>query len=193
MPDVWTAFQVAAPCCDGALSEAERRSLAGFEPATRAGMVAARLAARALFARVGLGGVDLPRVEGRAPEWPAGWHGSLAHCSRTGAAAIAPAALRGVGIDIEAATDIDDATLAVFATEAEQEACGDDRERRLVLFCAKEAAYKAFRCREERWLDPQEIAVADDFASARVGRAPPILLARIATIEGHVVIAARWP
>jgi len=193
-PYLRAGFHIAGPEDEVAVSEVEWRSLCDFDEGVRSGMVAARVAARALFARVGLNGVELPRIANRAPKWPSGWTGALSHCGRTGAAAISPArSSQGIGIDIEAFTDIDDATLAVFANAAEREMCGDDRMRRLAIFCGKEAAYKAFRCLNDRWLDPHDIEISQDFANAHIAGCRPIQIVRLDALPGHLAMVALWP
>lgn len=177
---------------EAGLAIVEWASLAPFAPMVRDGMIAARHAARRLFRYAGLrDAVALPRRDGLAPRWPAGWHGSLAHCGPQGVATIArDGDVRGVGIDIERATLLDDATLAVFAREEERCWAGAAQDRRLHLFCAKEAAYKAFRCQSDAWRDPHDIAVAADLSHAVIADGPTVALTRLDLVADAVVMLA---
>lgn len=192
-PWLHTGFHIAGPNDDLLLSDAELHSFSGFAETVRRGMVAARVAARKLFAEVGIYNVEFPRVPNRAPTWPREWYGSLSHCGCVGAAAISPTnASQGVGIDIEALTDIDEATFEVYATFSERHLCGDDHMKRIALFCGKEAAYKAFRCCFEHWLDPHDIKISKDFGKAQIDGYRPIVLSRLETLPGHVAMVAVW-
>ena len=89
------------------LTPAEALSLQRCALASRRQAAAARVAARALLAAAGQPAWDLPRRNGLAPRWPAGFVGSLAHCDSHAAAVLAPAhRFAAVGIDIEPAAPL---------------------------------------------------------------------------------------
>jgi 4'-phosphopantetheinyl transferase EntD len=106
---------------------------------------AARIVAKTLLAKLGASPeVELPRSASRAPVWPPGYVGSLAHDDEYAAAAVAPAhALRGVGIDIEPALPLPEDLLGTIATHNERKQINGDLVLARLLFCIKEAAYKA--------------------------------------------------
>lgn len=103
---------------------------------------AGRRVARAALARMGMPEVEIGS-SGHRPTWPAGAVGSIAH---TGALAAAAAGsnevFQGLGLDLESET-------AVSPRVAGRVLTGDERawlpaaEWRTMLFCAKEAIYKA--------------------------------------------------
>ena len=103
---------------------------------------AGRRVARAALERMGMRAVAIGS-SGRRPAWPAGAVGSIAH---TGALAVAAAGsnrvFQGLGIDLESET-------AVSPRVAGRVLTGDERawlpaaEWRTMLFCAKEAVFKA--------------------------------------------------
>jgi 4'-phosphopantetheinyl transferase EntD len=104
-----------------------------------------RAAARAALASLGVDAGELP--EGPAgPVWPDGIVGSISHSAGTAVAIAARSvAHTALGIDIEREDRvIDDRVLARIATQVEQEWLSSSGGlERLMLFCAKEATYKA--------------------------------------------------
>ncbi|KQB85377.1 4'-phosphopantetheinyl transferase family protein [Corynebacterium oculi] len=93
------------------------------------------------------------------PLWPQGFTGSLAHTEGLRAAAVAPrSVVRSVGLDVEPAAALPEGVLGSIALDAERKtvqrwrAEGREWADRL-LFCAKEATYKAWFPLTQRWLD----------------------------------------
>jgi 4'-phosphopantetheinyl transferase EntD len=131
----------------------------------RPGDAAGRLADQLLrAARAGSG----LRGHGPAgePLWPAGFRGSITHCDGYIAVVVAAEAdLPCLGVDAEPAAPLPDGVLAEIALPAELRrlariATWDasvpwDR----LLFCAKEAVYKAWYPAERSWLDFADIEV----------------------------------
>jgi 4'-phosphopantetheinyl transferase EntD len=118
---------------------------------------AARLAARAALAALG-GPADaaLPRSPGRFPVWPQGFVGSLAHDETTAVAAVARRAdVAALGVDVEPAAPLPDdvAEIVLFGAERTDPALGR------LIFCAKEAAYKAINPLDGAALEYEDIAV----------------------------------
>jgi 4'-phosphopantetheinyl transferase EntD len=119
----------------------------------------------------------LPGVD-RAPRWPAGVVGSMTHCAGYRAAVVARSGeLCGVGIDAEPHATLPPAALDLVLLEEERErlrvlagehpALHWDR----IVFCAKEAVYKAWSPLTGRWLDFEDVSVtvqADGTFQARV-------------------------
>lgn len=102
---------------------------------------AGRSAARAAMVDLGLPPAAVPMAEDRAPVWPAGLCGSISHTAELCLAVVAPlGSLRGIGIDLEPATPLD-ADLRDLILRPEERHHSDLAAK--LIFCAKEAAYKA--------------------------------------------------
>jgi 4'-phosphopantetheinyl transferase EntD len=125
----------------------EATAIARAVPKRRAEFAAGRSAARAAMAEIGLPSAAIPQGGDRAPIWPAGLSGSIAHCDTCCIAAVAlkehcPA----LGVDIEPATPLDPDLVAVICTPEERTWLANEPNPGLaakVIFSAKEAVYKA--------------------------------------------------
>ncbi|MDL9936307.1 4'-phosphopantetheinyl transferase superfamily protein [Gordonia sp. ABSL1-1] len=116
----------------------------------------ARHCARQAMAQLGIEPAPILRGERGAPVWPAGVVGSLTHCDGYRGAVVAYGlGVRSLGIDAEPHAPLPDGVLdhtsiaaerAVLATRAP----GLHWDR--LLFCAKEATYKAWFPLTNRWL-----------------------------------------
>jgi 4'-phosphopantetheinyl transferase EntD len=143
--------QLRAACREIAVGDEFALTSAEFLPVSRAivsvrrASGAARIVAKALLAKLGAPpGVELPRSASRAPQWPPGFVGSLAHDHEFAVAAVAPThALRGVGIDIEPALPLPEDLIETIATPCERRQINGDLVLARLLFCIKEAVYKA--------------------------------------------------
>lgn len=123
-------------------------------------------------ARLALGALGRPPVPlvpgpGGAPRWPDGVVGSMTHC-RGGyrAAAVAPrTAARALGVDAEPHRPLRDGVLASVARPGERarlaglEGAGTAVCWDRVLFCAKEAVYKAWFPLTGVWLGFHDVEV----------------------------------
>lgn len=125
-----------------ALLPGESERVAGVAHARARAFSSGRRAAREALAAFGVRGHALTR-RGRAPEWPAGFVGSLAH-SRALAFAVVGRAERhaGVGADLEPAGRVTRRVAERVLTAGERQAL-PDAAWRTALFSAKEAVYKA--------------------------------------------------
>ena len=95
-----------------------------------------------------------------APGWPPGFVGSLSHDAEFAAALVAPTkALRSVGIDIEPSTPLSPDLIDIIATPCEQAALKDLGLDPKILFCTKEAVYKASCALDGKFLDFKDIEV----------------------------------
>jgi 4'-phosphopantetheinyl transferase EntD len=124
-----------------------------------------RHCARQALRRIGVPAVPiLPDADG-APRWPAGVVGSMTHCAGYRAAVVARSdQLRSIGIDAEphAALPAAARDLVVRAEESTRiralaESYSDLHWDR-ILFCAKEAVYKAWFPLTRRWLDFDDVS-----------------------------------
>ena len=136
-----------------------RRGLFGAEEAAivtadsrrQAEFAAGRECAHAALAA--LGAPAGPVLPGRAgePRWPAGIVGSLTHCAGYRACAVARAqTMAAIGIDAEPARPLPAGLIETVAAPAERRPLAELRLARpelpwdLLMFCAKEAVYKAW-------------------------------------------------
>jgi 4'-phosphopantetheinyl transferase EntD len=101
------------------------------------------------------------------PPWPPGTLGSITHCDGYTAAAAAPAdGLRLLGIDAEPNAALPPGVLDIVALPPEQLALRELAEWRSevswdrMLFCAKEAVYKAWFPAQRRWLGFDDVHVS---------------------------------
>ena len=142
---------------------AEAAVVAGAVEKRRTEFATVRLCAREALARLGIAATPLVPGERGAPGWPPGVVGSMTHCDGYRAAAVAPSALiAAVGIDAEPDLSLPDGVLDLVASPAEvtalPPAAGPRWDR--LLFCAKEALYKAWFPLTGRWLDFEEARVS---------------------------------
>ena len=145
-----------------ALTPAELRPLERSIDSVRRASGAARIVAKALLKQLGAApGVELPRSASRAPVWPPGFVGSLAHDDEYAAAAVASSvSLRGVGIDIEPALPLPEELLEMIATESELKQINGDLVLARLLFCMKEAVYKATHPTDGVFLGHHDVEVS---------------------------------
>ena len=153
----------------------ERPLVADAGPRRRAEFATGRECARVALSRLGAGasGTAVLRDPRGAPAWPHGVVGSIAHCAGwTGAVAgraggaLTGHGLRGIGLDAEPRVALPAGVLDVIASEPERatvtrlttEAPGIPWAT--VLFCAKEAAYKAWYPRHGEVLDHDAVQVS---------------------------------
>lgn len=122
-------------------------------------------------ARVALGELGLPPVpilkgEKGEPCWPDGVVGSLTHCTGYRGAVVGRTdAVRSVGIDAEPHDVLPDGVLNAITLEEERHEisalpAGLHWDR--ILFCAKEATYKAWFPLTKRWLGFEDAHVVFD-------------------------------
>ncbi|QSB16795.1 4'-phosphopantetheinyl transferase superfamily protein [Natronosporangium hydrolyticum] len=139
-----------------------------------------RACARAALHELGVPPAPVLPGPGRAPNWPAGVTGSMTHCDGYRAAAVAATAdLRSLGIDAEPAGPLPAGVLGLIGSRAERAQVAHlARERPEVpwdrlLFCAKEAAYKAWYPVTGQWVALADIAVEVGPEDGRLRARPP--------------------
>lgn len=145
------AFGDTGPEAAVALFAAEQAVVEGVFEERRREFTTVRGCARAALDRLGVRPVPLVPGALGAPGWPAGVVGSMTHCRGYRAAAVARAEdFAALGIDAEPQEPLPRAVAGriVTATErgwlGEEFPQGSDVPLDRVLFCAKEASYKAF-------------------------------------------------
>jgi 4'-phosphopantetheinyl transferase EntD len=157
---------VPAPLFPG---DAEPAELARWSEERRREFATGRALARRALCGAGLPPVAIPRDAQGAPVWPPGTIGSVTHCPGYTAAAVAlTARVRAVGVDAEPALTLPAGVLDEIALPAER------AELRLLrsghpevcwgrlLFCIKEAVYKAWFPLTGRWLAFEDVWVRVD-------------------------------
>ena len=124
---------------------------------------AGRDAARAAMDALGLPPMAISQDTDRAPVWPDGLTGSIAHCDHICIAAVARIKhCAGLGIDIEPATPLDADLVSTICTLAEREWLATQSDPGLsakMIFCAKEATYKAQYMQTRTLIDFQVVEV----------------------------------
>jgi 4'-phosphopantetheinyl transferase EntD len=161
-PELRAACRMIAAGDELALTPTELRPLERSIPSVRRASGAARIVAKALLAELGApAGVELPRSTSRAPTWPKGFVGSLAHDKEYAAAAVARStSLRGVGIDIEPALPLPEELLDRIATPGERGQINGDLVLARLLFCIKEAVYKAANPIDGVFLEHHDVEIS---------------------------------
>jgi 4'-phosphopantetheinyl transferase EntD len=144
---------------DVALFPEEEASVSRAVRKRRQEFTTARGCARQALTALGVAPVAVPRGERGAPQWPPGIVGSITHCPGYRAAAVAQARdVLTIGLDAEPDEALPDGVLPRIALPAERArlrdllaaAPGTSWDR--LLFCAKEATYKAWFPLAGRWL-----------------------------------------
>jgi len=149
-----------------ALFPEEEAAMARAVPRRRGEFAAGRACARAALTQLGLPAAPiLPGPRG-APQWPAGVVGSITHCDGYRAAAVARARdVLTLGLDAEPAGPLPGGVLDAVSLAEERgrlpalTAAAPHVAWDRLLFCAKEAVYKAWFPLAGRWLGFEEAAI----------------------------------
>jgi len=176
---------------DEVLPNAVPRRLAEF--------AAGRAAARQAFALLGHPAASIPQGPDRAPIWPRGLNGSITHSATLCLAAVTRTP-QLIGIDLEPATALAFDLWDVVLRPAEQATLQGNPNAPLLaklMFCAKEAVYKAQYPRSKTLFgfDAIEITLAENTFTARFARSVPgfdeghVLHGRYTEIESHFLCA----
>ena len=129
----------------------------------------ARIVARRLLGALGAPVVALPRSASGAPVWPSGIVGSIAHDDEVAVATVARSGcLRSLGIDVEPAEPLPRGLVPIVATATERARYNTAVLESRILFCAKEAVFKALHPLCGLFLDFHDIEIDLDARSARV-------------------------
>ena len=170
----------------------EQRHLRSAVTSVRRASGAARVAARSVATQLGLALDAVPHNDQRAPVWPPGLVGSLAHDRDCAVAVLAPSKiLAGVGVDVEPIQTLEP-DLAELLGEPSEFDGFDETLAANALFSIKEAVYKAVHPLDGVFLDFKDVRVAVDERSAvthygrrvhwRLALAPRVLA--VAWVEG---------
>jgi len=142
------------------LTREEVDSMPNCTLAVRNRAAAARLAARKLLSGAGFPQWNMPRKPGDPPDWPAGWTGSITHSDDYAAAAIARCdETAGVGVDIEPAEPLPNELTDTIIVPGDVGGSYQEDIAGRILFCAKEASYKAVYPIDRRFLEFADVIV----------------------------------
>jgi 4'-phosphopantetheinyl transferase EntD len=146
--------------------------------------ITVRYCARIALGELGLPPVPILKGDKGEPCWPDGVVGSLTHCAGyRGAVVGRSAAVRSVGIDAEPHDTLPHGVLDAISLPEERseipQAMSADLYWDRILFCAKEATYKAWFPLTKRWLGFEDAHIsfgADSPGSATGGFVSRILI-----------------
>jgi 4'-phosphopantetheinyl transferase EntD len=156
-----------------------------------------RYCARQALADLGVGPVAIVPGDRGEPRWPPGIVGTLTHCAGYRAAAVAPAvSVAAVGIDAEPHEPLPEGVLDMIGLPAERAQVAELTRRDSgvawdrLLFCAKEATYKAWFPLMGAWLGFDEAEITVDpvtrtFTSRLLAAGPEIGGTRIGVFPGR--------
>lgn len=134
----------------------EEPLIARSVPKRRNEFITVRHLAREALGELGVGPVPILKGEKGEPCWPDGIVGSLTHCEGFRGAVVARGSeVRSVGIDAEPHGVLPKGVLGAIALPDERTeltALGPNLHWDRILFCAKEATYKAWFPLTHRWL-----------------------------------------
>ncbi len=187
----------------------EAAAIARARPARIAEFAAGRAAARLAMAELGLSPCAVAMRPDRAPDWPAGVVGSIAHDGALCLAALSRAGdLRAIGIDTEPALDLPADLIEEIATPHERawldgRDAGSRGRMARAIFVAKEATYKALYPLSPQVVGFDAMQVIPDaqlrgFAATLAIRFGPfaagsVLNGRLGRAEGRIIAALALP
>uniref|UniRef100_UPI003D8DD9A8 4'-phosphopantetheinyl transferase family protein n=1 Tax=Gordonia sp. B7-2 TaxID=3420932 RepID=UPI003D8DD9A8 len=178
---------------------AERSLVAKAVDKRRREFTTARHCARQALGQLGFGPEPILRGDKGSPVWPSGVVGSLTHCDGYRGAVVAYSMqVRSLGIDAEPHDRLPDGVLdhtslpeerAVLATRS------SDLHWDRLLFCAKEATYKAWFPVTGRWLGFEDAHITFDQTDATSGTFLTRILIDPAAADGGtplLELPGRW-
>ena len=161
--------------------------------------ITVRYCARIALGELGFSAVPILKGEKGEPCWPDGVVGSLTHCAGfRGAVVGRKGAVRSVGVDAEPHDVLPEGVLDAISLPAERTelaalpaAVHWDR----ILFCAKEATYKAWFPLTKRWLGFEDAHITFDVdESGSAGSFESTILIDAAALSGPPLssLRGRW-
>jgi 4'-phosphopantetheinyl transferase EntD len=140
----------------------------------------ARHCARIALRQLGLPSAPILKGDKGEPLWPDGAVGSITHCAGFRAAVVGRSPrVRSVGVDAEPHDVLPDGVLDAISLQAERReiaALADGLHWDRILFCAKEATYKAWFPLTKRWLGFEDAHITFDAVGTSGGFISRILI-----------------
>ena len=151
------------------LMAAELHTAKSMAPGRRLAFAQGRSCARDSLRAIGLPPTVIPVGEQRAPLWPAGITGAIAHCQEIAVAAAARReVVAGLGIDIEKTGPLEPGVIDLICTPVEQAHLqGAETHHARLYFAVKESIYKCVWPFVRRFIDFQEVEVELDLEGGR--------------------------
>jgi 4'-phosphopantetheinyl transferase EntD len=153
--------------------------------------ITVRHCARIALGQLGVAPPPILKGDKGQPCWPDGIVGSLTHCAGyRGAVVGRAAAVRSVGVDAEPHDVLPDGVLDAISLEEERHeiaALPPGLHWDRILFCAKEATYKAWFPLTKRWLGFEDAHIVLDVAGSFVST----ILVDGSTLSGTPLTALR--
>lgn len=129
---------------------------------------AARAVARELLGAISMHDAALPRAASRAPIWPSGIVGSMAHDEEVAVAAVTSTRHHAaLGIDVEPAIPLPPEVVPLVSTAQERSRYAAEIIESRLLFVIKEAVYKALNPTDGIFLEFHDVEVDLDGRSCR--------------------------
>lgn len=160
--------------------------------------ITARHCARIAMEKLGVQPAAVLRGDKGAPLWPRGVVGSLTHCDGYRGAVLGYSMqVRSVGIDAEPHAALPDGVLNAVSLEVERKwlsGADDSVHWDRLLFCAKEATYKAWFPLTGRWLGFEDAHITFDITDDGFGTFHSELLISGETLTGPPLASfdGRW-
>ena len=204
LPDAVATAETRADASDAQLYPEEAELVRLAVEKRRREFATGRACARAALGRLGVAPAPIGSGPRGEPLWPAGIVGAITHCDGFRAAAVARAAdVASVGIDAEPAEPLPPGILDSVASPEERRmlaSLGPGVPFDRLLFCAKEAVYKAWYPLASAWLGFEDVRLAIDvpaaaFSAELLVEGPLVGAARLTgfagrwAVEGDVVAA----
>ncbi|GAA1072820.1 4'-phosphopantetheinyl transferase [Tsukamurella spumae] len=189
---------------DAQLHPREAAQIARAVPKRQAEYATVRQLAREALGELGIDDAVLVKGESGGVDWPRNVVGALTHCDGYRGAVVGyRMGVRTVGIDAEPHLPLPDKVLPTVSVASEREVLASREEDGLhwdrLLFCAKEATYKAWNPITGRWLGFEDAEIGFDLTSRTDDSAEGTFRSRIlidgrATDGGPPVasFAGRW-
>lgn len=189
---------------DAPLHPREAAQIAKAVPKRQAEYATVRYLAREALGELGIGDSVLIKGESGGVDWPRNVVGALTHCDGYRGAVVGyRMGVRTIGIDAEPHLPLPDKVLPTVSVESEREVLAARPDDGLhwdrLLFCAKEATYKAWNPITGRWLGFEDAEIEFDLGSRTDDSAEGTFSSRILidgkATDGGAPIAAfdgRW-
>lgn len=160
LPEAVAVAQTETDIDESLLLAEERRYIRDAVPRRRAEYATVRHCARQAFAQLGIPRQAVLTGAHREPLWPDGTVGSLTHCLKFRAGAVAMSQdIASLGIDAEENAALPDGVIQLVTGEHEQEQLNSLRREDLeiawdrLLFSAKESIFKTWFPLTRQWID----------------------------------------